>query len=65
MAELRLAAELLRAKVISGRRADMERWARVEGLVNRLAAKLGLDMAPQRKQIDPLAYLHQWAAGSS
>jgi len=43
LAELRLAAELLRAKLINGRRADIEKLIRLEGLVNRLSRALGLD----------------------
>jgi hypothetical protein len=47
LAELRLAAELLRAKLINGRRTDVEKLIRLEGLVNRLSRSLGLDRPPK------------------
>jgi hypothetical protein len=40
LAQLRLVAEGLRGKAIAGRRVDLERLVRIEGLINRIAKQL-------------------------
>ena len=49
LAELRLLCERQRARALAGRRIDLLKLCRMEGLANRLARTLGVDKPPERK----------------